>query len=415
MFLATPTTSGLEPGYTFALFTSSQALADAGIACELAIYAGDCHVDDARNRLVRDFLETDCTDLVFIDSDVGWEPKDLVSLCRFDRDVVAATYPFKQDERGFPVRLMPGLNNADGDGLLEAESVPTGFLRIRRAVLERLAGDAQKFRPKSDRRSMIPLIFERTIDDGARWGGDYTFCRKWRATGGRIWLMPEARMDHTGAHTWSGSFGHFKRVENGDAIAAGLAEIAAGIETDETFNDIVAAWDNPWSVGPDFLIAAVALARGAQGPILECGSGLTTLAMVAAGGDVWSLESDAEWADKVLDRVTGLGRIHLHTAPLVDGWYDLPDNLPTDFSVAVVDGPPRQNGERFRFWPMVGERVRYAHWIVDDCDDPTIGRTFAAQCDNAGRRHVVLGRDPKRRQFGVSPAPTLPVALAGAA
>jgi acetone carboxylase gamma subunit len=42
------------------------------------LLSGNCHVDDARNSVVREFLASDCTELVFIDADVSWEPETLV-------------------------------------------------------------------------------------------------------------------------------------------------------------------------------------------------------------------------------------------------------------------------------------------------------------------------------------------------
>lgn len=212
VFLAVPTYSGLAAGFSFALFHSADALRDAGIQHELALYSGDCHVDDARNRLVRDFLETDCTDLVFIDADLRWEPDDLVKLLKYDRDVVGSTYPFKADDAGYPVALMGGDAVADKDGLLEVYALPTGFLRIKRHVLQALADQAIKFHPKSDDRSDFPLIFERQVHNGYRRGGDYAFCNKWRGMGGKIHFAPEFEFEHFGEHSWTGSFGHWKRM-----------------------------------------------------------------------------------------------------------------------------------------------------------------------------------------------------------
>ena len=69
VFLATPCYGGLSAGYAFALFASSAALSKAGMVAELAIYSGNCHVDDSRHTLVADFLASECTDLVFLDAD----------------------------------------------------------------------------------------------------------------------------------------------------------------------------------------------------------------------------------------------------------------------------------------------------------------------------------------------------------
>jgi hypothetical protein len=41
---------------------------------------GDSLVSRARNRLAADFLESDCTHLLFIDSDIVFEPEDIIRL-----------------------------------------------------------------------------------------------------------------------------------------------------------------------------------------------------------------------------------------------------------------------------------------------------------------------------------------------
>jgi hypothetical protein len=394
-FLATPVIGGLDPGYGFALFESAAALCAAGIQAEPAIYAGDVHVDDARNWLVRQFLMSDCTDLVFIDADIRWEARDLVALLRAEGDVVAATYPFKQAEGGFPVRFLAPDPSPD-DGPFEVEGVPTGFLRIRRHVLERLAEAAPKYHGKNRHGDPAPLIFERTLEGMTRWGGDYTFCRKWRAMGGRIWLMPDAFMEHTGPKSWSGSLGHYLRVEQSDRLAAALAEIAAGRETNETAVSLLEGWgNNPWAATADLLTAAILLARDVDGPILECGSGATTLAMAAANPNVTihALEHDAGWQYRAVTAAREHGlieRIDVRCAPLADGWYASAslEGLPETFALALVDGPPRHLGDR-----SGALRIKADRYLFDDANSPSVMQAVERLCAGLGLVHCVMGSE----------------------
>ncbi len=396
VFLATPAYSGLGAGYTFALFSSSAALSQAGITAELAIFSGDCHIDDARNRLVRDFLETDCTDLVFLDSDLRWEPEDLVKLCQYDRDVVGATYPLKQDEEKYPVQMIGGEIWADKDGLIEVDGLPTGFLRIRRHVLQTLADASVKFRPKSDSRSALPLIFERTIHDGARWGGDYTFCRKWREAGGRIHVAPEVWLEHD--VNWKGSLGSWLRRHNGLSFKHGLKAIADRTETPETYRELIQAWDNPWCAASDLLAVATELARRADGPILECGSGLTSLAMAAATDqEVHSLEHDAGWQAKVAQeaRRAGLTNLTVYYFPLRDGWYAYRPGR--NYSLVLCDGPPRDKSDRAGLF----ERDDFIQGplIMDDVDDPRYLAMLTEWAESRDRKVTVFG---EHRKFAIA-------------
>jgi hypothetical protein len=82
VLLATTCYDKTAASYTFSIARSREALHKEGIQTAYLLLQGNCHVDDARNSVVRDFLESDCTDLVFLDADVDWEPADLLQLCK---------------------------------------------------------------------------------------------------------------------------------------------------------------------------------------------------------------------------------------------------------------------------------------------------------------------------------------------
>src|SRR5688572_1419621 len=107
VLLATPSYDRPCAAYTFAIAKSREALSQAGIQSAYLLLQGNCHVDDARNSIVRDFLESDCTDLVFLDADVDWEPEALVQLCQRECDVVGGVYPYRRDgSDNMPCRLV---------------------------------------------------------------------------------------------------------------------------------------------------------------------------------------------------------------------------------------------------------------------------------------------------------------------
>ena len=142
------------------------------------------------------------------------------------------------------------------------------------------------------------LIFERTIVDGRRVSSDYAFCDKWRKHGA-IYIDPELRsLSHVGQKTWTGCYGAYLRRANGLAIPQALQAIHEGAAQLRHFEELVQEWGNPqWSVDHVFAAVLVDLAREATGPILECGSGLSTLILAAATDQpIHVLEHDALWA-----------------------------------------------------------------------------------------------------------------------
>lgn len=363
VFIAIPSYGPLPTLTAFSLFQSCPELSAAGIELELCILNGHCHVDDARNHLVSRFLESSADDLLFIDADMGWQPKELVRLLSHDRDVVAGAYRQKKDDEEFPCRLLPGPIMADSEGLIEAEAVPTGMLKIRRAVLERMAKRFPSYRPEAGSSHTVSEIFCRATIDGTRIGGDYHFCYRWREMGGRIFVDPELWLEHVGEQCWQGSFGSYLRKQNGLDLAPWIARIRAGTYERTDLIPLFREWGNDrFAAKHELLAACIDVARQARGPIIETGSGLSSLVMAATGAEVHALEHDPTWLSVVVaarDRLK-LDNLHVHFCPLIDyagiRWYE--DNqVPwTEADIVLCDGPPLRFRSRDVLFRVMRER-----------------------------------------------------------
>ncbi len=376
VLLATTAYDSPDASYTFSIQRSRQALAEAGIQTGYLLLSGNCHVDDARNVVVQNFLLSDCTDLVFLDADVSWEPEALVELCRYDCDLVGGVYPFRRDDikaRGrMPVRMIEGVFKPDESGLLEVEGLPTGFMRIRRKVLETLVEDADHYFNRHDSRSRVPILFERTLLDKTRMGGDINFCAKWRAAGGKVYAAYEMRLGHTAKAVIHDSLAASLRRQADITLSHVVQHIREGSEDLTLLREARTYASNPFGALEDVLILCVLMARKADGPILETGSGLSTILMAAANPDntVWCIEHDPGWAAQVevMARKAGTLNIAIVSSSIKDGWYDVTDDLPERFALALNDGPPHSLGSRMGFFEHYGDRCETI--IVDDADNP---------------------------------------------
>lgn len=373
VFLATTAYDSPDASYTFSIARTREALHKAGFPTSYTLLQGNCHVDDARNTVVADFLKSDCSELVFLDADVSWQPEHLVRLCSHDLDLVGGVYPYRRDGADhMPVRMKAGHIIPDESGLIEVEGLPTGFLRIRRVVLETLAEKAQWFR-RGD--LYIPLIFERTLHNGGRMGGDIGFCFKWAEAGGKLYADTTLTLGHCGKHVLRDSLAATLRRQMGTTYRFIADKIRDETATLDDYDEALQVDKNEWAAGADFLSLCTGLARKAQGPILEIGSGITTACMAAARPDlnVWAVEHSPVYAEKLREMavLAGVDNIMLVSAPLKDGWYDLSaeTDLPERFSVAVVDGPPRLLGDRLKFFDHFSGRFDAA--LFDDADDLT--------------------------------------------
>ena len=383
--LATTAYDNPDASYTFSIGRSREALSEAGIQTAYFLLAGNCHVDDARNTIIQEFLASDCTDLVFLDADVSWKPRQLVRLCQNDKDLVGGVYPFRRgDKRGdMPVRMLAGAEVKDG--LLEVEGLPTGFLRIKRHVLETLVRDVPHFTKNGAR---VPILFERTFDGVDRWGGDLNFCNRWRATGGKIYADVEMRLGHTAKIILNDSLGAVMRRRAGVTLKHICDKIKAGQETVHDMTEAREYVGNEYGALEDVLMMSVRLVRQATGPIIETGSGLTTVLMAAATKNtVYCLEHHALHAAqlKQLAAEAGVGNIGLCECRMKDRWYDPNDmdGLPEHFSVGLNDGPPRTVGSRMGFYEYFGGRVDTI--IVDDADDAAYADELTIWADSENR------------------------------
>jgi hypothetical protein len=153
----------------------------------------------ARDHLVHEFLKTDCTDLLFIDSDIGFSSEDVGRICSHDVDVVTGCYAMKMPGEK-PTLVMSLVDGAkpDANGLIECVSVGCGFLRIRRDVFTklRLATAHKSFINHQGEREHD--YFPEGVEDDRYYGEDIAFCRNWRKTGGRIFADFGIRLDHEG-------------------------------------------------------------------------------------------------------------------------------------------------------------------------------------------------------------------------
>jgi predicted O-methyltransferase YrrM len=135
--------------------------------------------------------------------------------------------------------------------------------------------------------------------------------------------------------------------------------------------DLSYGWGNEgWSAREDFIADSLHHALTTSGPILECGSGLSTILLGAIatqrGLPYWALEHLPQWVargQRHLERYR-LGAVKLCLAPLKDygdfSWYDAPlASMPGEFSLVICDGPPGgTKGGRYGLLPVLGNRLR---------------------------------------------------------
>ena len=207
VFFATPAYDGnCHVFMVSSLIAEQTLLREAGIDSHWEPYAGCCYLPVARNILVDRFLKSDCTDMIFVDADIQWEPGATMKLLKHDVNFIAGLYPYKTPEIGFPCRMDKSKVDPK-TGLIEFEGVPTGFLRLTRDVFTRMNANFINMKVVDQRDNSEYICYFDTAKLGTTWWGeDLHFCNLWRNIGGRIWVEPNITFHHHGMAGFRGNF-----------------------------------------------------------------------------------------------------------------------------------------------------------------------------------------------------------------
>lgn len=209
VYVCTPAYDGkVDSGFAQCMGNTGWNMGLFGIRMTCSAMGNSAFIEMGRNLFVKFMLEdpdlASCTHLFFVDSDLEWDSASFVGLvtsCNEDRPVVAGVYPRRQKEPwDFPAVWTPDPNIkgpngedclwVDEDGWLKCDRVPTGFLCIRRNVLEELSKEVMQARTYDY--GNIPWVFHTKFDDDNRFvGEDYGFCDLYREHYGKpidVWM-----------------------------------------------------------------------------------------------------------------------------------------------------------------------------------------------------------------------------------
>jgi len=206
IFLALPCYGGVDPrfmGCVLNLVRRLHSMDDPPFKLKIEIGIDDSIVGRARNRMAARFLATDCTHLMFIDTDMVFSPDDvaklLLSCISEDVPCVAAgIVAMKTPEATW--NFTPGDKPMRESGLVSVPYVGTGFMLIDRAVL------------KDVRELSTDLLYEAEGGDeagcdffragvnaaGKYLGEDHFFCELVRGFGFPVFVNTEVRIGHVG-------------------------------------------------------------------------------------------------------------------------------------------------------------------------------------------------------------------------
>jgi hypothetical protein len=249
IFVGTPMYGAQCAGtYTKASVDLATMCAANGIGIHFYYLFNESLIQRARNYIADEFLRSDCTHLLFIDADIGFNPRDVLGLLAVQisdpekYNIVTGLYPKKTiawekvqkaaaagkgDENPFdleqytadyvfnPVNRVSSFNISEP---LEIGEGGTGFMLIPRATFEKFAAAYPELSYKPDHvrteqfdgSREIHAYFDCIIDPETKryLSEDYFFCKKARQAGMQIWTCPWMQLQHIGSYIFKGSLAH---------------------------------------------------------------------------------------------------------------------------------------------------------------------------------------------------------------
>lgn len=216
-----------------------------GIPYSLTTSANESLITRARCHMVAYFMANPkATHMMFIDADITFDPVDIIHMLQHDKPIITGTYPKKEiDWNSVRHAIDNGLDNnqladtggayavnyawnekkqEDGtikktlnvkDGLVKLKDGATGFMLIKREVIEKMIEAYPELYFNNDLKlpedvaKYTYLFFDCMHDPESKryLSEDYAFCRRWQQLGGDVWLDPLVKLDHMGSYNFKGN------------------------------------------------------------------------------------------------------------------------------------------------------------------------------------------------------------------
>jgi len=209
LFLAMPVYRQIDTYTCQALLKlTAEQLTRQDFGLSLKMHIGECPIGRARNDLSHEFLESDCTHILFVDSDIIFSYEQVKKILECDEDIVGGFYVKKQDGKVSPVcNTLSTIDKPRVDGLVQVKYMGTGFLRISRKVFEVMIQEMPELAYTDDRDGKtIKHDFWRMgvakdcVTGMKRWlSEDWQFCQFAIECGFNIWADASILLQHSGS------------------------------------------------------------------------------------------------------------------------------------------------------------------------------------------------------------------------
>ena len=186
IMIAIPAYRGIVcPQFIDSLEDTGVLFKDKGLDFFVSVLTGCCYIQIARNKLVKEFLDSDADKILFLDDDISWDAEDAYKLVTSNNDISCGVYRLKTEKEEYPAVLVADKNGVANivNECIEAVRVPTGFLCITKSVFKTLSEinphlkytEIQRGSESFEKIDYIDF-FPQGVKNGEWVGEDYALC-----------------------------------------------------------------------------------------------------------------------------------------------------------------------------------------------------------------------------------------------
>jgi hypothetical protein len=201
-------------------------------------------VTQGRQLCVSGFMESNCTHMLFIDSDISFNFKMIERMINYDKEICLVPYPIKgTDHDKVRARILAGdtlsphllgnqytmsvpdpANVKVTDGFIEVERGPAGCMLIKKEVIHKLIKEYPEFTinqhtlidGKLVTRNHMYNFFDTywNKDDKTYTGEDFYFCKLCKHAGIKMYALVDEYISHHGEYSYTGRLlDEFKKTD----------------------------------------------------------------------------------------------------------------------------------------------------------------------------------------------------------
>jgi hypothetical protein len=208
LFIGTPCYGGMITADYFKSCMQLVALASTQkIELQFGTIGNESLITRARNTLVQLFMDGDYTHLLFIDSDLAFNPEAVIRMLEYDKDVVTGIYPRKTiDWIKVKKRLKENPEMSEDELLAASLQYNLNLKFVPDQHINQSHDKEFNYHKTSDWNytffdTMIEPQTKRYLSE------DYAFCRLWQNMGGKIYADVLSGLTHYGNYAFKGNVG----------------------------------------------------------------------------------------------------------------------------------------------------------------------------------------------------------------